>query len=69
MISGWYDKERNKKTVLVKVDAGCPTNNLWTVQCSGMIDKEQKDHAEFPLESDLVIVWLALGEREGKLGA
>ena len=57
----------DKKLVFMDVVDGSAPNNMSIIPCSGIISQEQKNRAAFPLESDLVVVRLIVGDVRGKV--
>jgi len=45
---------------------GSNANSFWLIPCSGVINENQHKNALFPLESDLVLLTLAVTDGRGE---
>ena len=62
----WEDVNIDKKKVFMNVSDGSASNNLSVIPCIGCISEDQQKKALFPLESDLVVLRLAVNDGRGK---
>ncbi|XP_078359214.1 uncharacterized protein LOC144643749 isoform X2 [Oculina patagonica] len=57
-IKRWEDEDVNKKPVAIDVADERTANGFRIISCSGLLNKQQREKALFPVESDLVLVRL-----------
>lgn len=56
----------DRKRVVMDVLDGSNANSFWLIPCSGVINENQHKNALFPLESDLVLLTLAVTDGRGE---